>query len=192
MRIAQPALSRQIRLLEQELGTRLFDRHGRGMIATEKGHDVLRHAQRIMAEMEEIRVLAQDENAPLRGHVSIGMPPTASDILSEPLVSTFQETHPDATLRIVNAYSGYLVDWLHRGDIDAAILYNPKNARSFHIQPLLEEALSSLVLQISIRYEAVRLLSANWKRNVCFYPVSGTACGHCLKNTHKKRVSPST
>ncbi|QTO00436.1 LysR family transcriptional regulator [Brucella sp. 458] len=141
LRIAQPALSRQIRLLEQELGTRLFDRHGRGMIATEKGHDVLRHAQRIMAEMEEIRVLAQDENAPLRGHVSIGMPPTASDILSEPLVSTFQETHPDATLRIVNAYSGYLVDWLHRGDIDAAILYNPKNARSFHIQPLLEEAL---------------------------------------------------
>ncbi|WP_113533346.1 LysR family transcriptional regulator [Ochrobactrum chromiisoli] len=141
LRIAQPALSRQIRLLEQELGARLFDRHGRGMIATEKGHDVLRHAQRIMAEMEEIRAVAQDENAPLRGHVSIGMPPTASDILSEPLVSAFQDTHPDATLRIVSAYSGYLLDWLHRGDIDAAILYDPKNARSLRIHPLLEESL---------------------------------------------------
>ena len=90
LHIAQPALSRQIRLLEQELGVRLFDRHGRGMIATDQGRDVLRHALRIMAELEEIRAVVSDENAPLRGHVSIGMPPTASDILSAPLVSAFK------------------------------------------------------------------------------------------------------
>ncbi|CAN7599391.1 LysR family transcriptional regulator [Pararhizobium sp. LjRoot238] len=141
MHIAQPALSRQIRLLEEELGVRLFDRHGRGMIVTEQGQDVLRHALRIMAELEEIRAVVSDENAPLRGHVSIGMPPTASDILSEPLVSAFKARHPEATLRIVSAYSGYLLDWLHRGEIDAAILYDPKSARTLRIHPLLEETL---------------------------------------------------
>jgi DNA-binding transcriptional LysR family regulator len=141
LRIAQPALSRQIRLLEQELGTRLFDRHGRGMVVTEHGQDVLRHAVRIMSEIEEIRAVVSDEDAPLRGHVSIGMPPTASDILSEPLVAAFREAHPEATLRIVSAYSGYLLDWMHRGEIDAAILYDPKMARSLRIQPLLEETL---------------------------------------------------
>ncbi len=141
MHIAQPALSRQIRLLEVELGVRLFDRHGRGMIVTEQGQDVLRHALRIMAELEEIRAVVSDENAPLRGHVSIGMPPTASDILSEPLVSAFKARHPEATLRIVSAYSGYLLDWLHRGEIDAAILYDPKSARTLRIHPLLEETL---------------------------------------------------
>ncbi|GGH53485.1 LysR family transcriptional regulator [Frigidibacter albus] len=138
---AQPALSRQIRLLEEELGVRLFDRHGRGMIMTDQGQDVLRHALRVMGELEEIRATVSDEDAPLRGHVSIGMPPTASDILAEPLVSAFQTTHPEATLRIVSAYSGYLTDWLHRNEVDAAILYDPKSARTLRINPLLEETL---------------------------------------------------
>ncbi|MGN6306693.1 MAG: LysR family transcriptional regulator [Mesorhizobium sp.] len=141
LHVAQPALSRQIRLLEQELGVRLFSRHGRGMIATEEGQDVLRHALRVMAELDEIRAVVSDENAPLRGHVSIGMPPTASDILSEPLVSAFRDAHPDATLRIVSAYTGYLLDWMHRGDLDAAILYDPKLARALRTRPLLEETL---------------------------------------------------
>lgn len=141
LHIAQPALSRQIRLLEAELGVRLFDRHGRGMTVTDHGQDVLSHASRIMAELEEIRASVSDENAPLRGHVSIGMPPTVADILSEPLVAAFRETHPDATLRIVSAYSSYLMDWMHRGEIDAAILYDPKSARSLRVQPLLEEVL---------------------------------------------------
>lgn len=141
LHIAQPALSRQIRLLEDELSVRLFDRHGRGMTVTEQGQDVLRHALRIMAELDEIRAVVADEDAPLRGHVSIGMPPTASDILSEPLVAAFHEAHPEATLRIVSAYSGYLLDWLHRGELDAAILYDPKSARTLRIQPLLEETL---------------------------------------------------
>lgn len=141
LHIAQPALSRQIRLLEEELGVRLFVRHGRGMIVTDQGQDVLRHALRIMAELEEIRAVVSDENAPLTGHVAIGMPPTASDILSEPLVSAFHNSHPDATLRIVSAYSGYLLDWMHRGEIDATILYDPKSARSLRIRPLLEETL---------------------------------------------------
>jgi DNA-binding transcriptional LysR family regulator len=69
------------------------------------------------------------------------MPPTASDILSEPLVSAFRDTHPDATLRIVSAYTGYLLDWMQRGELDAAILYDPKLARALRLQPLLEETL---------------------------------------------------
>lgn len=141
LHIAQPALSRQIRLLEDELATRLFDRHGRGMVMTDAGRDVLRHALRVMAELEELRASVSDADAPLRGHVSIGMPPTVADILSEPLVSAFRETHPEATLRIVSAYSSYLLDWMHRGEIDAAILYDPKSARTLRVQPLLEEVL---------------------------------------------------
>ena len=133
LHIAQPALSRQIRLLEDELGVRLFDRHGRGMVVTDQGQDVLRHALRVMAELDEIRATVADEDAPLRGHVSIGMPPTVSDILAEPLVSAFRETHPEATLRIVSAYSGYLLDWMHRGEIDAAVLYDPKSARTLRV-----------------------------------------------------------
>ena len=104
LRIAQPALSRQVRLLEEELGIRLFDRHGRGMVVTEAGKEVLHHAQRIMQELDEIRAKVADEDAPLRGHVAIGMPPTVSDILSVPLVSAFKVRHPEAKLRIASAF----------------------------------------------------------------------------------------
>jgi LysR family transcriptional regulator, nitrogen assimilation regulatory protein len=168
LHIAQPALSRQIRLLEEELGVRLFDRHGRGMTLTDLGQDVLRHARRVMAELEEIRVLTGDENAPLRGHVSIGMPPTVADILSEPLVAVFREAHPESTLRIVSAYSSYLLDWMLRGEIDAAILYDPKSARTLRVQPLLDEELfligppgASLMQDVPVDYgdlDGVRLL----------------------------------
>jgi LysR family transcriptional regulator, nitrogen assimilation regulatory protein len=139
--IAQPALSRKIRLLETEPGVRLFDRHERGMTATDHGQEMLRHAMRVTAELEEIRASVSDEDGPFRGHASIGMPSTGADILSEPLVVAFCETHPDATLRIVSAYSSYLMDWMHRGEIDAAILYDPKSARTLRVQPLLEEVL---------------------------------------------------
>lgn len=141
LNIAQPALSRQVRLLEEELGTRLFERHGRGMVISEAGQEVLRHAYRINAEIQEIRSAVSDSDASLRGHVSIGMPPTVSDILSVPLVLAFQEKHPDATIRVVSAYSGYVLDWLHRGEIDAAILFESKSARSVKSEPLLEEKL---------------------------------------------------
>lgn len=140
LHIAQPALSRQIRLLEEELGVRLFARHGRGMVLTEQGEHVLQHALRVMVELEEIRAAVSDD-APLRGHVAIGMPPTVSDLLAEPLVSAFREAHPEATLRIVSAYSGYLLDWMHRTEIDAAILYDPRSSRTLRIQPLLEEVM---------------------------------------------------
>ena len=140
MRIAQPALSRQLRLLEDELGTRLFDRHGRGMVPTEAGRNVVRHAQQVMAELEEIRNVAVDSDAPLTGHVAIGMPPTVSDLLAVPLVRFINSHHPEATIRIVSAYSGFLLDWLHRGDIDVAILFETRPSRSNTCPPVPVQA----------------------------------------------------
>ena len=141
LRIAQPALSRQVRMLEEELGVRLFERHGRGMVISEAGQDVLRHAYRIAAEIQEIRSDVADANVSLKGHVSVGMPPTVSDVLAAPLVSAIQAQHPDATIRIVSAYTSYILEWIHKGEIDVAILFENKNARSLKSEVLLEESL---------------------------------------------------
>ncbi len=139
--IAQPALSRQVRLLEEELGVRLFARHGRGMILTEKGREILDRAIRVIADLEEIRTAASDIDAPLRGRIGIGFPPTVADIISVPLVAAFRTAHPQVELRLVGAYTGHLLDGLHRGEIDLSILYDPHTARSLRSQPLLLEKL---------------------------------------------------
>ena len=141
LHIAQPALSRQVRMLEEELGFALFLRHGRGMVLSEQGAEVLTHATRIFAEVEEIRATAKPAGAPLTGEVAIGLPPTVAEIISLPLAAAFGKAHPDAKLRLVSAYTGYLLDWLHRGEIDTAVMYDPRNARSLRCRPLLLENL---------------------------------------------------
>ena len=139
MNIAQPALSRQVRMLEQELGIALFARHGRGMVLTAQGREILTHATRVMAELEEIRARAGDTGSAFSGQIAIGLPPTVADIISGPLVAAFGKTHPKARLRLVSAYSGYLLDWLQRAEIDMAVLYNPGAVRSLRKQPILIE-----------------------------------------------------
>lgn len=140
LRIAQPALSRQIRLLEAELGTALFERHGRGMVITETGREVLKHALRIMAEVEELRATAEEATGPLTGRVALGMPPTISEIITVPLVRAFEARHPGVELSFVSAFSGYLLDWQQRGELDLAVLYDPQTTHSLRTRPLLLES----------------------------------------------------
>mgnify|MGYP000922532889 CR=1 FL=1 len=140
LHIAQPALSRQVRMLEQELGVPLFDRHGRGMVLTEFGQEVLRRAYRVLGELDELRNSVSDVGG-LRGHVSVGIPPTVADLVTLPLAAEMAERHPDATLRVVSAYSRFLLDWLRRGDIDLAILYASAPVPTVRTTPLLDEEL---------------------------------------------------
>ena len=141
MHIAQPALSRQVRMLERELGMRMFDRHGRGMVLTESGQKVLHHAYRVLGELDEIRSVAAEGDTGLRGHLSVGLPPTVAVMLTLPLVTAMTERHPNSTLRVVSAYSRFLLDWLRRGDIDLAVLYEVGAIRTLRTMPLLDEEL---------------------------------------------------
>jgi LysR family nitrogen assimilation transcriptional regulator len=141
LRIAQPALSRQIRLLEEELGARLFDRHGRGMIVTETGREVVDRAAHIIAEIDALKGGVSALGTTLSGRVCIGVPPTVADLVSVPLYAAFASTHPNVTLQLVSAYTGFLLDGLYRGDIDVAVLYDPKATRTLRSLPLMTETL---------------------------------------------------
>jgi LysR family nitrogen assimilation transcriptional regulator len=165
LHIAQPALSRQVRLLEQELGTRLFDRHGRGMRVTETGEEVLRRAARILAEVEELRAAVGDPVRALTGRVSIGLPPTVSEVLSAPLIAAIRKAQPLLDVQLVDALSGYLADWMQRGEVDVAVLHEPQATRALRAKPLLLERLF-LVGRADARLSA--------KRPVPFSRLAGT------------------
>lgn len=141
MRIAQPALSRHVRLLEEELGVRLFDRHGRGMVINEAGKEVLSRALRIINEFNDIKTSVAGDVGSLSGRIIIGMPPTVGEILSVPLVRAMRAAHPRLEIRFVTAFSGYLADWLQRGELDVAVIYDPQLVRSMRSRPLLLESL---------------------------------------------------
>ncbi|MFG1270722.1 LysR family transcriptional regulator [Xanthobacter versatilis] len=141
LHIAQPALSRQIRLLEKELGIYLFERHGRGMVITDIGRDVLDHAIRIMSEMDFIRATASNTGTSYKGMVMIGTTPTVAEIVTVPLVRKIKQTHPELAVRFSSAFSGHLLDWLQRGELDLTVSYDPKPLKSLRIVPVMLESL---------------------------------------------------
>ena len=123
LRVAQPALSRQIKLLEHELRTELFTRNGRGMVLTEAGRLLLARTSGIVREIDRIRDDIQSAQGPPTGQVVLGLVPTVSCVLSARFARRCVEAYPGISLRIVESYSGHLVEWLHRGEMDLAILY---------------------------------------------------------------------
>ncbi len=140
MNIAQSALSRQIRTLEEELQVRLFDRNGRGVEPTADGHALVARATVILREMEQARADI-GRGGVLRGDVSFGMPPTVADVLAGPLIERFMQLHPQVKLRVVSGYSGYVLDWLQRGTIDLGVLYGARHPTTVRSRPLLVEEL---------------------------------------------------
>lgn len=131
LRIAQPALSRQVKLLEHELKTALFIRHGRGMVLTQAGQMLLEGTAGVIRRLEQAREdIMAGAGAP-GGRVVVGLVPTISSALAARVAQRVVASFPAIQLRIVDAYGGFLVDWLHRGEIDLAVVYGP--ARSLHL-----------------------------------------------------------
>lgn len=131
LRIAQPALSRQIRLLEAEAGMPLFTRHGRGMDLTEAGRELLARVAGPMRQLERAVAELRALSGTVAGQVALGMMPTVAAVLAGPLSRRVAERHPEVSLRVVEGYTGHLIEWVQRGATDATLLYGP--ATDFHL-----------------------------------------------------------
>jgi len=136
LRIAQPALSRQIKLLEHELRTELFTRNGRGMVLTDAGRLLLARTAGIVRQIDQIRDDIQSALGPPSGRVVLGLVPTISCVLSARFARRCVERFPGVSLRIVESYSGHLIDWLHRGEMDLAIIYGRPADLHLNVQSL--------------------------------------------------------
>ena len=125
LRVAQPALSRQIKLLEHELRVELFTRNGRGMVLTSAGQLLLDRTTGLVRQIEQVRDDLQSVGGSPSGRVVLGLVPTVSCVLSARFARRVIETLPDISLLIVESYGGHLVEWLHRGEMDLAVIYGP-------------------------------------------------------------------
>jgi LysR family nitrogen assimilation transcriptional regulator len=125
LRVAQPALSRQIKLLEHELKVELFTRNGRGMVLTPAGHLLLDRTTGLVRQIEQVRDDIQSANGKPSGRVVLGLVPTVSCVLSARFARRVVENLPEVSLCIVESYGGHLIEWLHRGEMDLAIIYGP-------------------------------------------------------------------
>lgn len=125
LRISQPSLSRQMRLLEEQLGVALFTRLARGMRLTTAGELLYARVTGPMREIgraiHEVKSLPKEE----RGQVVLGLPASVVPMLAGPLVQRTVSLAPGLSLRIVDARNEQLRAWVKEGRIDAAVLYGP-------------------------------------------------------------------
>lgn len=141
LRVAQPALSRQVRALEVELRLNLFHRNGRGVALTEPGQRLLAHGRGILQQVQRARVdLEEARGAPV-GRLALGVPPTVGRLLTSSLVQAFREQLPRATLTMVEGLSTYVLEWLAQGRIDMAVVYNAAPSAALDLVPVLEQPL---------------------------------------------------
>jgi len=136
LRVAQPALSRQIKLLEHELRAELFTRNGRGMVLTDAGRLLLARTAGIVRQIDQVRDEIQSAGGPPSGRVVLGLVPTVSCVISPRLARRTVDAYPGISLCIVESYSGHLMEWLHRGEMDLALIYGPSSDLHLTVQSL--------------------------------------------------------
>ena len=139
--VAQPALSRQVRLLEVELRQSLLVRNGRGATPTEAGQLLLAHGRGIQHQVERAREELGRVRGALAGRVAIGLPPSVARLLTVPLSRAFRQQMPEARLSISEGLSTAMHEALVNGRLDIALLYNAQPTAGLEIAPLLEEEL---------------------------------------------------
>lgn len=136
--IAQPALTRQIKALEVELGGPLFKRNGRNALPTDVGRYLLDHARAHLDGLDTAieRIRRDFRSAPAR--VTLGMCPTIAPLFAGALEGACA---PGTELTVIEAYSGDLRSLMAVGRIDLSLTYRPREAEGLTVRPLLTETL---------------------------------------------------
>lgn len=139
LRLAQPALSRQIRKLEHELGVPLFARHGRGVRLSAAGSLLLERAEAIATLVHQTREEIREDRSPARARMTVGVVPGAGRFIVPDFAARFQEAWPQVTLQMRDGVSSLLQEWLLEKRVDVALLHNPAHLEALNISPILRE-----------------------------------------------------
>jgi DNA-binding transcriptional LysR family regulator len=142
LHIVQPAVSRQLRLLEEDIGTPLFARGRNRMELTEAGRILVEYARRALHNLDRARAEITPMPGEVTGMVTIGLVPSLINQLANPLMATVSARYPGIKLRFsTGGYADLMQNWVEAGEVDAALLSDYKPSPAIQVEALLEEKL---------------------------------------------------
>jgi LysR family hydrogen peroxide-inducible transcriptional activator len=183
--VAQPSLSQQIRKLEDELGTKLFDRLGRAVRLTQLGEIFLPRAEAILRQVDQSKLEIQEKIGAEQGTLVIGAIPTIAPYFLPAHLSSFTRKFPRVRINVIEEVTAELLNLAHRGAIDLALLALPVPATHCECRELFRERLyltvphnhrlvgSKPIRLAQIENDPFLLL----KEGHCFRENTLTACG---------------
>jgi len=141
LRVAQPALSLHLKKLEAEFGCALLHRTTRGVVPTESGVRLAQKAKLLLEQMGSLADEVRGIEAVPAGPTVIGIPTSLGTIVTVPLVKHVHELFPEIRLRVVEALSGHMVEWLQSGAVEQAFLFGAEAPAGIEAYFLVREGL---------------------------------------------------
>jgi len=139
--VAQPALSRQIRMLEEALSVDVFVRHGRGVVLTAAGELLYERARSLLQSIERTQADVTAVAGEVTGRVVLGLLPTVAHTFSGAIIEEYRNRFPQVNLAVKSAMSGTLQQMVMQHRLNLAISYNQSNHKNLRYRPLIEERL---------------------------------------------------
>jgi len=183
--LAQPSLSQQVRKLEDELGTQLFDRLGRSVRLTSFGETFLPRAEAILRQVDDAKHEIEEMAGVERGRVVVGAIPTIAPYFLPQRLATFSRKFAEIQVSVVEELTAELLDQVQNGTVDLALLVLPITVGHFVCQELFRERLHLVVPENHrlARHKAVHLKQIEkdpfllLKDGHCFRENTLSACG---------------
>jgi LysR family transcriptional regulator, hydrogen peroxide-inducible genes activator len=190
--VAQPSLSQQILKLEDELGVPLFDRLGRKVRLTHSGEAFLLRAQRILHDLAEAKTEIQDMAGGHKGSLTLGAIPTIAPYFLPDRLAQFAKQHPMIEVNVIEETTAVLLNHLHEGKIDLAVVALPVAGDELTCRELDREPLY-VVLHETHPLATKRSIVL---REIEQEPFLLLKDGHCFRDTaisacHRARLRPN-
>jgi DNA-binding transcriptional LysR family regulator len=173
--VTQPAVSIQLRKLEEELGEKLLLRSGRGIVPTQTGAYFIRYADDILQRLEALRKTIQEMKGLESGFLRVGAIDSAGVYVLPPVFRSFRKKHPGVEIRVTVSDTRGLIASLDAGEIELAIVTLPHPGEDFNELPVYED---QMVLVAHSRHELARIkkptLRAVADAGLIMYPSQST------------------
>jgi DNA-binding transcriptional LysR family regulator len=145
MHISQPALSKSVMSLEDELGTTLLIRTNKTIDLTDAGNVVLKYAQKMTGLMDEMRLTLSDLTNLSMGQLNIGLPPFVGSLFFPKVMAKFHYAYPNIKLDITEYGGAKVVKSVEEGEFELGVAVLPLDEQIFHIYPIVKEEMKLVV-----------------------------------------------
>ncbi len=137
--VAQPALSQQVKKLEDELGVKIFDRSKQPVMPTKAGEAVIAQARMVMQEASRMKEVIRELKGELKGELRLGIIPTVAPYLLPLFLASFIKKYPLLKVKITELTTSQIIEKLKLNMLDAGILATPLNNALLNEQILYYE-----------------------------------------------------